>query len=70
MKMQICRKHLLILSVLLLLGAGGMMAQQRLNDKDAEETMKSLEVGGTTPDPPLLPPLKGLPAIGMVETAN
>jgi len=40
MKMQICRKHLLILSVLLLLGAGGMMAQQRLNDKDAEETKK------------------------------
>jgi competence protein ComGC len=42
MKMQICRKHLLILSVLLLLGAGGMMAQQRLNDKDVEETMKNL----------------------------
>jgi len=42
MKMQICRKHLLIPSVLLLLGAGGMMAQQRLNDKDVEETMKNL----------------------------
>jgi adenylate kinase family enzyme len=42
MKMQICRKHLLILSVFLLLGAGGLMAQQRLNDKDVEETMKNL----------------------------
>ena len=42
MKMQICRKYLLILSVLLLLGAGGMLAQQRLNDKDVEETMKNL----------------------------
>jgi competence protein ComGC len=42
MKMKILRKHLLILSVLLLLGAGGMMAQQRLNDKDVEETMENL----------------------------
>jgi hypothetical protein len=42
MKRQICRKHLLILSVFLLLGGGGMMAQQRLNDKDVEETMKNL----------------------------
>jgi hypothetical protein len=42
MKMQICRKHILIPSILLLLGAGGMMAQQRLNDKDVEETMKNL----------------------------
>ena len=38
MKMQIC----LILPVLLLLGPGGMLAQQRLNDKDVEETMKNL----------------------------
>ena len=40
--MQICRKHLLILSVFLLLGAGGMLAQQRLSDKDVEETMENL----------------------------
>ena len=38
MKMQIC----LILPVLLLLSPGGMLAQQRLNDKDVEETMKNL----------------------------
>ena len=42
MKMQICRKRLLIVSVCLLLGSGGMLAQQRLNDKDVEETMKNL----------------------------
>jgi hypothetical protein len=43
MKMHICRKRLLIVSVFLLLGAGGMLAQQRLNDKDVEETMKNLK---------------------------